>query len=255
MAAFSTPALLLRRIDFGDYDVIVTFFSLHRGKISAIAKSAKRSTKRFSGILELFSALEIVCSSGRGKGLSVLQEAVLTHPFSKIRGDIVKTAYASYWAEMMHEWTEEGVQLIEHYDLLLHVLEALNSGDIPEAALSILFQMRFLTLSGYAPDLGGCSTCRTPVEMIQAPSIRFDLKSGGLVCSRCASGAPGKLDLHKGTIKQLQWIKGRRLKTAGRLRFTPQAIKEGQNLLEAFGPYHLGKMPKSLSFLQQIRKG
>ncbi len=255
MPGFSTPAVLLRRIDFGDYDVIVTFFSLHRGKISAIAKSAKRSTKRFSGILELFSALEIVCSSGRGKGLPVLQEAVLTQPFSNIRADIIKTAYASFWAEMMHNGTEEGVRLIEHYELLLHVLGALNSGDTPAPALSILFLMRFLTLSGYAPDLDSCTKCRAAVEKIPDERIRFDLKAGGIVCGRCAPGAAGKLSLHKGTIKQLQWIKRSGLETAGRLRFTPQAIKEGQDLLEAFGPYHLGKVPKSLTFLQQIRKG
>jgi len=254
MAVFSTPAILLRRIDFGDYDVIVTFFTLNRGKISAIAKSAKRSTKRFSGILELFSALEVVCSSGRGKGLPVLQEAVLTRPFSRIRANILRTAYASFWAEMMYEWTEEGVQLTEHFDLLLHALTALDRNDMPEAALSIWFQMRFLTLSGYTPDLTGCRICRRRVEEIQDPSIRFDLKKGGLMCSRCVSGASGTLSLHRGTIKQLQWIKGRELKTAGRLRFTPQAITEGENLLEAFGPYHLGKIPKSLSFLRQIRK-
>jgi DNA repair protein RecO (recombination protein O) len=253
MPGFSTPAVLLRRIDFGDYDVIVTFFSLDRGKISAIAKSAKRSTKRFSGILELFSALDVVCGSRRGKGLPVLQEAVLTHPFSKIRADILKTAYASYWAEMVYAWTEEGIKLAELYDLLIHVLATLDAGKTPEAALSILFQMRFLTLSGYAPDLNGCSRCRTAVEKIQTPNIRFDLKSGGLLCGQCASGTHGKLSLQKGTIKQLEWIKRGGLETAGRIRFTHRALKEGSDLLEAFTPYHLGKMPKSLSFLQQIR--
>ena len=190
MPGFSTPAVLLRRIDFGDYDVIVTFFSLHRGKISAIAKSAKRSTKRFSGILELFSALEIVCRSGRGKGLPVLQEAVLTHPFSNIRADIIKTAYASFWAEMMHDGTEEGVRLIEHYELLLHVLAALNSGDIPAPALSILFLMRFLTLSGYAPDLDSCAKCRAAVERYRTSTSGLISKRGGL----CAVDAhPGLL--------------------------------------------------------------
>lgn len=255
MPGFSTPAVLLRRIDFGDHDVIVTLFSRDRGKISAIAKSAKKSAKRFSGILELFSAVKVVCGSGRGKGLPVLKEAVLVHPFSNIRTHIEKTAYASFWAEMMHEGTEEGVRLIDHYDLLLHVLGDLNAGDTPEAALSILFLMRFLALSGYAPNLSGCVICRTAVEAIPDPCIRFDPRKGGLLCCGCASGAPGTVSLHKGTIKQLQWIERGDLKTAGRLRFTAQAMKEGEDLLEAFGPYHLGKMPKSLSFLRQIRKG
>jgi len=46
---------MLRRTDFGDYDLIITFLSLSKGKISVIAKSAKKSTKRFAGVLELTS--------------------------------------------------------------------------------------------------------------------------------------------------------------------------------------------------------
>ena len=76
MPDFSSPAILLRRMDYGDFDVIITFFTLNRGKLSLIAKSAKKSVKRFAGILELFSVLEVVAGSGRNKGLSVLQEAV-----------------------------------------------------------------------------------------------------------------------------------------------------------------------------------
>ncbi|MBW1752074.1 MAG: DNA repair protein RecO [Deltaproteobacteria bacterium] len=85
MSSFETPAIMLRRVDFGDYDLIITFFTLKQGKKSVIAKSAKKSTKRFAGILELFSVLDIVFGKGRGKGLPVLQEAALKHPFAGIR--------------------------------------------------------------------------------------------------------------------------------------------------------------------------
>ena len=43
---------------------------------SVIAKAAKKSVKRFGGILELFTALEAVIKPGRGKGLPVLMTAV-----------------------------------------------------------------------------------------------------------------------------------------------------------------------------------
>ena len=69
MPLISTPAIMLRRIEFGDNDLICTFFSLQQGKVSLIAKSAKKSTKRFSGILELFCLLQVVYNTGRTKGL------------------------------------------------------------------------------------------------------------------------------------------------------------------------------------------
>ena len=46
----------------------------------------------------------------------------------------------------------------------------------------------------------------------------------------------------------------RQIQQASRIRFAPQALTEGTRLLEAFGPYHLGKKPRSLTFLEQIRK-
>ena len=254
MPVFSTPAILLRRINFGDYDLIISFFTRNQGKLSVIAKSAKKSAKRFSGILELFSDLQIVVSAGSRKGLPVLQEASVQHPFANIRANIKKTGYASYWAELINEWTEEGVKQIQLFRLLRYVLEQLNDGKIPEPALSILFQMRFTRLTGHSPNLRQCCGCRLPLDKIKTNKILFDHKRGGLLCLDCATRTAGFCQLSKGTVKQLLWSEKRDLAQAGRIRFTSQAVKEGLELLEAFVPYHLGKEPRSLKFLREIRE-
>lgn len=260
MITFSTSAIMLRRVDFGDYDLILTFLTLDRGKISAIAKSAKKSKKRFPGVLELFSVSEVVCS--RSRGLPVLQEAVLKQPFIKIRSDIKKTAYASYWAELTNEWTEAGESQIQLYHLLYYVLGELDTGNIPKEALSILFQMRFMILSGFYPNLSHCGICGIGTESMEKNRMIFDLARGELLCEKCVllsvpdfgPVAPIRTYLSKGTVKQLLWVGNGDLKKAGRVRFSPQSLREGLAFLEAFVPYHLGKTPRSLGFLRQIRK-
>lgn len=246
---------MLRRTDFGDYDLIITFFTLNKGKISVIAKSAKKSVRRFSGILELFSVLDIVCSTGRRPGLSVLQEAALKHPFAGIRKDVIKTAYASYWAELINEWMEMGEKQIQLYHLFQHVLCELDLGQIPDKALSIQFQIRFIAMSGLCPDLSICSICKTRLEKIKKNEVVFDLQKGGLVCEKCAIGSSRQISLSKGTIKQLLWIKSGNLDKVSRIRFSSRALKEGLKFMEMFVPYHLGKEPRSLAFLRQIRQG
>jgi DNA repair protein RecO (recombination protein O) len=253
MPNYSTPAILLRRINFGDYDLIITFFTLQKGKLSVIAKSAKKSTKRFFGILELFSALDIVVAGGGYKGLPVLQEAVLKHPFHNIRANIKKTGYASYWAELIDVWLEDGVKQVDLFRLFQYVLQQLDHGKVADAAASILFQMRFALLSGHSPNLKQCFVCRTTLEKIQTDKVLFDFKRGGLVCQNCVNLSEGHMPLQKGTVKQLLWIAKGDLTQAGRIRFTPQALTEGLQLLEAFVPYHLGKEPRSLKFLREIR--
>ena len=57
----------------------------------------------------------------------------------------------------------------------------------------------------------------------------------------------------KGTIKQLLWLAGGNLARATRMKFSPPALKESTQFLEEFVSYHLGKQPRSLKFLRQIR--
>jgi DNA repair protein RecO (recombination protein O) len=253
MPDFSSPAILLRRMDYGDFDVIITFFTLKRGKLSLIAKSAKKSTKRFGGILELFSLLEVVAGTGRRKGLSVLQEAVLKQPFSAIRGDFRKTAYASYWSELIYNWIEENSKQVALFHLLEHVLSELDSGRTEPAVLNVLFQMRFLALSGYRPNLDECSVCRKGLENIKQDKIIIDSQRGGILCKGCRTGPGSRLMLGKGTIKQLLWVESGDLTKAVRIKFSQSALIEGTEFLEEFVCYHLGKQPRSLKFLRQIR--
>jgi DNA repair protein RecO (recombination protein O) len=254
MSNYSTPAIMLRKLDFGDYDLIVTFLTLKEGKITAIAKSAKKSTKRFGGILELFSVLDVVFGTGRRKGLPVLQEAALKHPFPNIRSSMLKTAYGSYWAELINEWMENGHPEVRLYQLFYHVLKELDAGLTPEGTLSILFQMRFMKMFGFAPNLQGCGTCRNEIENIKETTLMFNPAKGGIFCDRCAPEGGRKMALSKGTVKQLLWIERQNLKQATRIRFDPDTMKAGEELLEAFVPFNLGKDLRSLKFLRQIRK-
>lgn len=249
----STPAILIRRTEYGDADLIVTFFALGPGKLSLMAKSAKKSLRRFPGVLELFTELDIVAGAGRRGGLALLQEAALRNPHPGIRQDPLKTAYASYWAELVNDWMEEGIENVEVFLLLRHVLEALDTGSLPPAALSILFQMRLLRISGHCPHLGCCVICRCDIESILTDVLAVAIARGGVACPGCLPPEAGSHRLSKGTVKQLLWVAGGDLARAGRMKFSPRALLEGLAFLERFVPYHLGRVPRSLKVLRQLR--
>ncbi len=253
MASLNTPAILLRRIEFGDFDLIVTLFTPTHGKTSAIAKSAKKSVKRFSGVLEPFSRLNVVLAQGRGKGMPVLQEASLEDPFFKIREDVIKTVYASYWSELIYLWMAEGEPQEPLYRLMSHVLAELHRDGTPVEVLSILFQMRFLSLAGFRPNFDHCHSCKTCLDQIRHASVVSDPSKGGIACPTCGIPTNGRLNISKGTLKQLMWTDTGNLERAARVRFAPTAISEGLTFLEAFVPFHIGKTPKSLKVLRAVR--
>ena len=49
-----TEAVVLRVSDLGDYDRVVTLLTAQLGKVSAVAKGAKRSRRRFGAALSPF---------------------------------------------------------------------------------------------------------------------------------------------------------------------------------------------------------
>ncbi len=254
MPVFSSPAIVLRRVDYGDFDLILTLFTQSDGKMAVIAKSAKKSVRRFSGVLELFCAIETVCRRGRGKGMPVLQEASLVNAHPCIRGDFMKTAYAGYWADIVSEWSEEGQGQPRLFELLFQVLEGLDQGWMPDEVLSLLFQIRFLKLAGLHPNLIRCRVCRTSMEAMPGAAVRFDLAKGALVCEKCLSSASRPIVLSKGLLKQLQWMSETDLEAVRRIRWTPGAQQEARDFLEAFVPHHLGKTLRSLKVLRQLRE-
>lgn len=255
MPVTKTSAILLRRIEYGDADLILTLLSEDRGKISVIAKHAKKSRRRFAGILELFSILNIQCRERRRspKGLAVLEEAQLLEPYAALRANILRTAYASYWAELTLGWAEDNQPLEALYHLLVYALGELAAGKQDAAALNLAFQMRFMALAGLCPNLNFCCVCRTNLEHIHTTVTGFDLPRGGLCCHTCDQALDSSLCLSRGTIKQLQWIADGDLARIERIRFSATALNEAQIFLETFVPYHLGRVPRSLKFLRQVR--
>jgi DNA repair protein RecO (recombination protein O) len=254
MTSVSTPAILLHRVDYGDYDLIITFFTRTDGKISTIAKSAKKSVKRFGGILQPFAILNIVCTESRGKQLPILQEVSLDVALPQLGTDIMKMAFASYWAEILKEWTEAGKQQIHLYQLLRYALIELDRGNISPPILSLSFQMKFLSLTGLTPHLENCNGCGRPVDQIKENRIAFDIKTGRLTCDHCRKDTAQRVYLSKGTIRQLQWMDRVPFNQVSRIRCLSQVEKEGQSFLEIFLPFHLGKKPRSLTFLEKIRR-
>jgi DNA repair protein RecO (recombination protein O) len=80
-----TAAIVLDCQDHGESDQIVTFFCEDIGRMTGIAKGAKRSQKRFVNKLELFSSLRLRYTESRRSNLVFIAEAELVDSFLRLR--------------------------------------------------------------------------------------------------------------------------------------------------------------------------
>lgn len=246
-----TRAIVLRALDYGESDRIVTFISADLGKLKGIAKGARRSRKRFVNALELFCLSDILFSRGARGGLYLVEGADVISHHPGIREDLGKTLLASYFSELAEGFSAEGKKNTELFRLLEDFLAFLDR-EPPRAGIERFFEMRLLKLTGYDLHIGSCLACGKGLDEIAEPV--FIAAEGGIRCRSCLKNATAALPVSPGTLKTL--IAGSRadLPMISRLILSERADRESRAVLGAFIEHLLGKSPKCLKVLDDMRK-
>ena len=106
---FRSEAIVLKRVDFGEADRLLTLYSREKGKIKAIAKGARKPQSRKTGHVELFMRSDMFFAVGRD--LAIITQAEMVDGYAGLRGDLVRTTYAAYAAELLEglRWRRIGM--------------------------------------------------------------------------------------------------------------------------------------------------
>ncbi|HEY7350136.1 MAG TPA: DNA repair protein RecO [Ktedonobacterales bacterium] len=121
---YTTDALILKRMDYGEADRILTLFTPGRGKIKAIAKGARRTTSRIAGHVELFTRSQLQLAAGRD--LEIITQGESQERFPHLRAGLWHATTAYYLAELIDKFTEEHNEYADLYTLLIESLRRLD---------------------------------------------------------------------------------------------------------------------------------
>jgi len=141
----TSPAIVLRRTDYGEADRIVTFLT-PIGKVKAIVKGVRRSKSKLAGGIELFSESTITFMQTRGDLSRIVSTRLETH-WDGIVGDLQRMLFAYETMKLMDQKIEDDAER-EYYDLLKSTLAGLSDVEIPLSAMQAWFYMRLLALEG-----------------------------------------------------------------------------------------------------------
>jgi DNA repair protein RecO (recombination protein O) len=150
-----TEAVVLRTLAYGESDKIVTFATRDFGRLSGIAKGAKRSRRRFPNALETFCHIRLYFRPSRTGGLALVLRCDLIDSHSGIAMDLKALALASFFAEIVDSTLQEGQEAIRVFSLLEWALRWLESRG---SSLEILpyFELQWLGATGLQPELRFC---------------------------------------------------------------------------------------------------
>lgn len=122
-----TPAILIRRRTWGDTSWIVTWLTLGHGKVSTMARGARRPASPFAGKLDLFYIGEISFVLSKKSSLHTLREVQILEPFDASRLPGSNLFLCGYFAELTDLATEPGAPVSGIFDLLTRALTHLKS--------------------------------------------------------------------------------------------------------------------------------
>jgi len=249
--ALRTEAIVLRTIDYGESDRIVTFCTADFGKIRGIAKGARRSRKRFANAIEPFCCSRILFSRRTPESLALIEGCDVLSHFPGIRSDLGKNLAASCLIDLTDQFTPEDKKSPASFSLLLDFLRLLEENLWTDALLRF-FEIRLLRISGYDPVLDRCITCKRPT--VKETVYRFDAAKGGLTCDLCAPGSRDAIPVSLGTIRTLLLAREMETDRLGRLLLSDRSADESRRLLAHFIRHILGRELKSVHVLNEIRR-
>ncbi len=174
-------ALVLRTVDYGENDKMLTLFTLQSGKLSAAAKGVRKAGAKLRFAAQPFCFAEYVLAQ-KGERNTVIS-ASLTDGFYALREDIEKYYAAASLCGICDRLLMDG---IVNEQFFLYAVNALREMCETDAVLALItFCLRALELSGYMLDLYACAGCGAVLE----GKVFFDTQDGCFYCADCARGA------------------------------------------------------------------
>jgi DNA repair protein RecO (recombination protein O) len=179
-----TEAIVLRSIRYGEADRILHLYTPGLGRVSAIAKGARRARSRFGARLEPFFHVRAVLHEGRSDLLTVTGvDTVATH--GALRDHAATLDAAARACDAVTRLFETPDPHPEVFALLANELGVL-AGDAAQArpGNGLAFRLKLLLAAGIVPQLAACAVCGV------AEHLRgFSGAAGGVVCSACEAAA------------------------------------------------------------------
>jgi len=106
MSSFTDSGLIIRRVKYGETDLIISLLTQRHGRLSAIAKGSRKITSRRAGHLDLFNLVEFQVRESRW--LPVITEARILLSFDRTKSDPNTLKYLYYWLELIERLVVEG---------------------------------------------------------------------------------------------------------------------------------------------------
>ena len=232
-----TDALLLRAVDYGENDKIVTLLTADRGKIAAAVKGVKKAGAKLRFAAQPFCFAEYVFAT-RGTRNTVTS-ASLYDAFFPLCEDMTRYYAAAVVTDACDKVVLGGMQ---SGALLVAAVSALEGLCSDEPLALVRFLLAALSFAGYPVEAGECPAC----GRVPAGRMRFSFADGAFFCDACLPDAVPASESTFCAVRAAQ----------GKGEATPDGIVRALRLLGTYFARQVGaELPALAEYLRLLHKG
>lgn len=248
--SYTARSLVLHRSDLGEYDRILTLYTREKGKLSAVARGARRANSSLSGATELFVQAKV--HLGVGRNLDIVSQCEIEKSFAALRSDLQRLARATYFCELLDRFTgdRDEASSEELFDLTVRTLLLLEHAETYPDAVVHAYELQLLSALGYAPVLDRCVVCGAPGG---AWSAGFSPALGGIVCAADRYRANDAVLLSAESVTLLTQLQSADARELLELAPSSKTAAEVAKALRWFVRFRTERTLKTADFLDQLR--
>jgi DNA repair protein RecO (recombination protein O) len=195
-------------VDVFETSLVVTLFTRELGKVSALAKGARRLKSPFQGGLDLLGLCDMVVLHKASEALDLVTEAAPLERFASLRRDLAALYAGYYVAELLAELTDFHDPHPKLFDAAVVTLRHLGD-PVLRARRVFRFELACLRELGLMPALDACASCGAAVaggDGDGGQAVAFGLATGGVLCPDCRPGQPHVATLSGRTLEAIRLL-------------------------------------------------
>jgi DNA repair protein RecO (recombination protein O) len=246
---YKTEAIVLRSMDLGEADRVLTVLTPRLGKLRVIAKGIRRPRSRLGGGLEPFSDVHLVLAVGRT--FDVVTQTALEDPHLGLRDDLHSTAAAWYLVELTDRFCEGSAESHAAFELLAQGLAALDASptEVSREVVARWFELHLLDAMGFRPELVRCLDCGATIE---PEGNGYSPVAGGVLGPECTDRDLGAHAVSAAALKVMRHLQRSSLTEILRLNLPAATLRETERLLHATVSAVLERELRSRDFLDEV---
>ncbi len=239
---------MLRTMDLGEADRVLTVLTPRLGKLKVIAKGVRRPRSRIGGGLQPFSDVQLVLAVGRT--FDVVTSTSVEDPHLGVQNDLHSTAAAWYAVDLVDRFIEGAADSHDAFRLLAQALSALDAGAaVSRDVVTRWFELALLDAMGFRPELTRCLECGTAIE---PEGNAYSPVGGGTLCPQCRHAAHGARTVSADALKVLRHLQRSPLVGVLRLRLANALQREVERLLHTTISAVIERELRSRDFLDEV---